>query len=103
MGGRPAFQLSGGALHLPTVRRCQASRSIEPLFDQRYPCSCRQRKKDPRGYAMVRKLTAFAILATGMFIAGLANAEAQQPELNAPDLVLVNGKVLTLNDKRPST
>src|SRR4051794_24895729 len=52
---------------------------------------------------MVRKLKAFAILATGMFIAGVANAEAQQPELNAPDLVLVNGKVLTLDDRSTVT
>ena len=52
---------------------------------------------------MVRKLKAFAILATGMFVAGVANAEAQQPELNAPDLVLVNGKVLTLDDRSTVT
>jgi predicted amidohydrolase YtcJ len=52
---------------------------------------------------MVRKLKAFAILATGMFIAGVAIAEAQQPELDAPDLVLVNGKVLTLDDRSTVT
>src|SRR3954471_20699659 len=61
------------------------------------------KQKDPRGYAMVRKLKAFAILATGMFIAGVAIAEAQQPEPNAPDLVLVNGKVLTLDDRSTIT
>ncbi|MDD1532858.1 MULTISPECIES: amidohydrolase [unclassified Bradyrhizobium] len=46
---------------------------------------------------MVRKFTASAIAATSMWIASIANVVAQQPELNAPDLVLINGKVLTLD------
>ena len=48
---------------------------------------------------MVRKLTALAIVATSMWIAGIANISAQQPELNAADLILINGKVLTLDDQ----
>lgn len=52
---------------------------------------------------MVRKITAFAIVAAGMCIAGVANVEAQQPELNAPDLVLINGKVLTLDERSTVT
>ena len=48
---------------------------------------------------MVRKLTASAIVAAGMCLAGLANAEAQQAEFNTPDLVLINGKVLTLDER----
>ncbi|WP_440641283.1 amidohydrolase [Bradyrhizobium sp. PUT101] len=38
-----------------------------------------------------------------MWIAGIANAEAQRPELNAPDVVLVNGKVLTLDERSTVT
>lgn len=52
---------------------------------------------------MVRKLAASAIVATSMWIAGTANVAAQQPELKAPDLVLVNGKVLTLDDRSTIT
>jgi predicted amidohydrolase YtcJ len=52
---------------------------------------------------MIRKSVTFAIVAIGMCFAGAANAEAQQPELNAPDLVLVNGKVLTLDDRSTVT
>lgn len=52
---------------------------------------------------MVRKLTASAIVATSVWIAGIANVEAQQPELSAPDLVLVNGKILTLDDRSTVT
>lgn len=52
---------------------------------------------------MVRKSTASAILAASMWIAGIANAEAQRPELNAPDVVLVNGKVLTLDERSTVT
>ena len=48
---------------------------------------------------MVRKLTASAIVAAGMCLAGLANAVAQQAEFNTPDLVLINGKVLTLDER----
>lgn len=52
---------------------------------------------------MVRKLTACAIVATGMCFAGVTNAEAQQPDFNAPDLILVNGKVLTLDERSTVT
>ncbi len=48
---------------------------------------------------MVRRLTAFAIVAAGMCFAGALNAEAQQLDFNAPDLILINGKVLTLDDR----
>lgn len=52
---------------------------------------------------MARKLTASAIVATSMWIAGIANVSAQQPELNAADLVLINGKVLTLDERSTIT
>ncbi|MDD1527108.1 amidohydrolase [Bradyrhizobium sp. WBOS7] len=52
---------------------------------------------------MACKLTAAAIVATSMWIAGIANVAAQQPELHAPDLVLINGKVLTLDDQSTTT
>src|SRR3954453_10219711 len=52
---------------------------------------------------MIRKSVTFTIVAIGMCFAGAANAEAQQPEFNAPDLVLVNGKVLTLDDRSTVT
>ncbi|WP_061026224.1 amidohydrolase [Bradyrhizobium sp. CCH5-F6] len=52
---------------------------------------------------MVRSSTASALLAVTIWIAGIASAEAQRPELNAPDLVLVNGKVLTLDDRSTVT
>jgi len=52
---------------------------------------------------MVRKLTASAIVATSVWIAGIANVEAQQPEFSVPDLVLVNGKILTLDDRSTVT
>ena len=52
---------------------------------------------------MARKLTVSAIVATSMWIAGIANVSAQQPELNAADLVLINGKVLTLDERSTIT
>ena len=52
---------------------------------------------------MVRKLTAFATAATSMWMAGIACVNAQQPELNAPDLVVINGKVLTLDERSTVT
>ncbi|MBR0778792.1 amidohydrolase [Bradyrhizobium diazoefficiens] len=52
---------------------------------------------------MVRKSTTLAIVAMGMWFAWAANAGAQQPEPGAPDLVLVNGKVLTLDDRSTVT
>ncbi|RTE89397.1 amidohydrolase [Bradyrhizobium sp. LVM 105] len=52
---------------------------------------------------MVRKLAASAIVATSMWIASIANVAAQQLELTAPDLVLINGKVLTLDDQSTIT
>ncbi len=52
---------------------------------------------------MVRKLAASAIVATSMWIAGIADVAGQQPELKAPDLVLINGKVLTLDDRSTIT
>ena len=44
---------------------------------------------------MVCKLTALAVVGAGMWFAGAAPAAAQQGDFNAPDLVLINGKVLT--------
>jgi predicted amidohydrolase YtcJ len=52
---------------------------------------------------MVDKLTALAVLGAGMWFAGAAHAVAQQGDLNAPDLVLINAKVLTLDDRSTVT
>ena len=52
---------------------------------------------------MVGKLTALAVVGASMWVAGVANAVAQQEDFNAPDLVLINGKVLTLDDRSTVT
>jgi predicted amidohydrolase YtcJ len=52
---------------------------------------------------MFIRLTALAVLGTGMWFAGAAHAEAQQGDFNAPDLVLINGKVLTLDGRSTVT
>ena len=52
---------------------------------------------------MVWKLTALAVLGTGLWFASAAPAAAQQGEFNAPDLVLINGKVLTLDEQSTVT
>jgi predicted amidohydrolase YtcJ len=72
--------------------------SIEDTFDHLRPA-----KTSFKGDVMVRSSTASALLAVTIWIAGIASAEAQRPELNAPDLVLVNGKVLTLDDRSTVT
>ena len=51
---------------------------------------------------MVAKLTALAVFGAGMWFAGVP-AAAQQGDLNAPDLVLVNAKVLTLDERSTVT
>ncbi|VIO65678.1 N-substituted formamide deformylase [Bradyrhizobium ivorense] len=48
---------------------------------------------------MVCKLRALAILGAGLWFAGVAAALAQQGDVNAPDLILVNGRVLTLDER----
>ncbi|MGY2909510.1 amidohydrolase [Bradyrhizobium sp. URHC0002] len=52
---------------------------------------------------MVCKLTALAVVGAGMWFASAAPAAAQQGDLNAPDLVLINGKVLTLDEQSTVT
>jgi predicted amidohydrolase YtcJ len=52
---------------------------------------------------MVCKLTALAVIGAGMWFAGAAPAAAQQGDFNAPDLVLINGKVLTLDERSTVT
>ena len=52
---------------------------------------------------MVCKLTALAVVGAGMWFAGAAPAAAQQGDFNAPDLVLINGKVLTLDERSTVT
>ena len=52
---------------------------------------------------MVCKLTALAVVGAGMWFAGAAPAAAQQGDFNAPDLVLINGKVLTLDERSSVT
>jgi len=52
---------------------------------------------------MVCRLTALAVGGAGMWFAGAAPAAAQQGDFNAPDLVLINGKVLTLDERSTVT
>ena len=52
---------------------------------------------------MVCRLTALAVVGAGMWFAGAAPAAGQQADLNAPDLVLINGKVLTLDERSTVT
>src|SRR5512138_3140672 len=46
---------------------------------------------------------ALAMLGAGILLAGAAPATAQQADFNSPDLVLVNGKVLTLDEQSSVT
>jgi predicted amidohydrolase YtcJ len=48
---------------------------------------------------MVAKLKYFVLVGAGLWLAGVGTAAAQQEELNAPQLVVINGKILTLDDK----
>ena len=48
---------------------------------------------------MVCRLTALAVVATGIWFAGAAGAVAQQADFNVPDLVLINAKILTLDEQ----
>jgi predicted amidohydrolase YtcJ len=48
---------------------------------------------------MVSKSTALAVFGAGMWLASAAPGAAQQGNFNAPDLVLINGKVLTLDER----
>jgi predicted amidohydrolase YtcJ len=52
---------------------------------------------------MVCKLTVLAVFGAGMWFAGAAPAAAQQGDFSAPDLVLINGKVLTLDERSTVT
>ena len=52
---------------------------------------------------MVCKLTALAVVGAAMWFAGAAPAAAQQGDFNAPDLVLINAKVLTLDQRSTVT
>ncbi|MCP4621126.1 MAG: amidohydrolase [Bradyrhizobium sp.] len=52
---------------------------------------------------MVCKLTALAVVGAGMWFVGATPAAAQQAGLNAPDLVLINAKVLTLDERSTVT
>ncbi len=52
---------------------------------------------------MVSKLTALAVFGAGLWFAGAAPVAAQQRDFNAPDLVLMNGKVLTLDERSSVT
>jgi hypothetical protein len=47
--------------------------------------------------SMFGKLKALSVLGVGAYLAGAACAAAQQADLNSPDLVLINGKVLTMD------
>ena len=46
---------------------------------------------------MFGKLKVLSVLGVGVYLAGAACAAAQQADLNSPDLVLINGKVLTMD------
>src|SRR5882672_943377 len=47
--------------------------------------------------SMFRKLKALSVLGVGVYLAGATYAAAQQTDLNSPDLVLINGKILTMD------
>jgi len=47
--------------------------------------------------SMFGKLKALSVLGVGAYLAGAACGAAQQADLNSPDLVLINGKVLTMD------
>ena len=46
---------------------------------------------------MFGKFKILSVLGTGVYLAGVTCAAAQQADLNSPDLVLINGKVLTMD------
>jgi predicted amidohydrolase YtcJ len=46
---------------------------------------------------MFGKLKAFSVLGMGLYFAGATSAHAQQANLNSPDLVVINAKVLTMD------
>jgi predicted amidohydrolase YtcJ len=48
---------------------------------------------------MFGKLKALRILAVGMCLAGATDVVAQETDLNSPELVLINGKVLTMDGR----
>src|SRR5947208_8948016 len=50
-----------------------------------------------RGNFMIRKVKSLALLGAGLCLA--STTYAQQPDLSSPDLVLINGKVLTMDDR----
>ncbi|MGY4406371.1 amidohydrolase [Bradyrhizobium sp. USDA 3315] len=52
---------------------------------------------------MVRRSTVLAILGAGILFAAAAPATAQPADVNSPDLVLVNGRVLTLDEQSSVT
>ena len=46
---------------------------------------------------MFAKLKALSVLGAGLYLAGATYAAAQQADLNSPDLVVINAKVLTMD------
>lgn len=52
---------------------------------------------------MVCRLMALAVVGAGLWFAGATPAAAQQGDFNTPDLVLINGKVLTLDERSTVT
>jgi predicted amidohydrolase YtcJ len=48
---------------------------------------------------MVATLKYLGVIGAGLCLAGVATGAAQQDGLNAPELVVLNGKILTLDDK----
>jgi predicted amidohydrolase YtcJ len=46
---------------------------------------------------MLGKLKALSVLGAGLYLAGATYAAAQQADLNSPDLVVINAKVLTMD------
>ena len=46
---------------------------------------------------MIRKVTPLVLLGAGLYLA--SPTHAQQADLGSPDLVLINGKVLTMDDR----
>jgi predicted amidohydrolase YtcJ len=48
---------------------------------------------------MFGKLKVLAVVGAGLCLAGISPAAAQQADLNAPDIVVINGKILTMDSQ----
>ena len=72
--------------------RCSKNSSILNLSNH---CS----SIEQRGNSMVGKFLASLALGAGLCFAAGAPSAAQQADLNAPQLILINGKILTMDGR----